>query len=71
MVASLRDILPNLRDTIIIFGRKPENWKPLDDLIAFRNLKNYYKHLVKYNLDNENDNDIVSKIKAKVAFNES
>jgi SAM-dependent methyltransferase len=56
------DILPNLRDTIIIFGRKPENWKPLDDLIAFRNLKNYYKHLVEYNLDNEDDDSIASRI---------
>jgi uncharacterized protein YaaR (DUF327 family) len=57
------DILPNLRDTIIIFGRKPENWKPLGDLTAFKNLKNYYKHLVKFNLDNEDDDSMMSKIK--------
>jgi len=55
-------ILPNLRDTIIIFGRKPEDWKPLDDLIALKFLKSCYKHLVKYNIDNEGDDSLVSKI---------
>jgi hypothetical protein len=59
-------IVPNLRDTILIFGRKPENWKPLDDLIAFKNLKNHYDHLVKYNLDSEDDDNIVSKIRNEV-----
>jgi hypothetical protein len=58
-------VLPNLKDTIIIFGRKPENWKPLDDLIAFKIWKNHYDHLVKYNLDGEDDDNIASKIRSK------
>jgi len=32
-------IVPNLRDTILTFRRRPESWKPLDDLIAFKNSK--------------------------------
>lgn len=60
----LSNIYPNFRDTVLIYGRKPKDWKYVSDEEAFILLKRYYQHLVKYNLDNESDEAILLKIKA-------
>ncbi|MEM1558365.1 MAG: hypothetical protein QXG12_07220 [Thermoproteota archaeon] len=59
----LSNIYPSFRSTIIAYGRKPENWKPITDLEAFKSLKNIYPHLVKYNLNGESDEEIVEKLR--------
>jgi len=56
---------PGFRDTILVQGRKPEKWAPLNDLFAIKNLKKYYPHIAKYNLEEENDGKIVSKLFGK------
>lgn len=58
----LSNIYPSFRSTIIAYGRKPEDWKPITDLEAFKSLKNIYPHLVKYNLDGESDEEMVERL---------
>jgi len=55
--------IPVFRDTILIYGKKPKNWRPIDELTALQNLKKYYSHLTKYNLDNEPDDILIDKLR--------
>lgn len=59
----ISNLYPNFRDTILVWGRKPKDWLPIDDLNAIRNLKSYYDHIVKFNLENETDDILVDKLK--------
>jgi hypothetical protein len=43
----------------------------MDDLTAYKNLKNYYKHLVEWNLDEEDDDRILSQIRSEALSDES
>jgi len=58
-------LYPKFRSTILAYGRKPENWRPIRDLDAIKNLKNYYLHITRYNLDKEPDNILVEKLADK------
>ena len=53
-------LYPNFRDTILISGKKPKDWRPTDNSIE--TFKRYYSHIEKYNLDNEPDEVLVNKI---------
>jgi SAM-dependent methyltransferase len=53
---------PKFRDTIIAYARKPENWAPINDFVAIKNFKRYYDHIITYNLDDEPDEVLVSKL---------
>jgi 2-polyprenyl-3-methyl-5-hydroxy-6-metoxy-1,4-benzoquinol methylase len=57
---SASNLYPNFRDTILISGKKPKNWHQTD--VSIEKFKKYYSHLEKYNLDNEPDEVIISKI---------
>lgn len=59
---------PGFRDTVLVWGKKPENWFPLDDSFAIRDLKKYYPQLAMYNLENENDDTIILKLSKKDAL---
>jgi len=61
----MSSIFPNFKDTIIAWGRKPKGWIPFDNLLAFKNWKKYYPHIVNYNLDGEDDYQILSKIESE------
>lgn len=56
-------LYPNFRDTILISGKKPKDWSPID--VSIMNFKKYYTHIQKYNLDNEPDEVLVNKILEK------
>ena len=66
LIVKLYDLVsklyPNFRDTILVWGRKPKDWLPIDDLNAIKNLKSYYSHIVKFNLENEPDNILITKL---------
>lgn len=64
-------LYPNFRDTILIWARKPESWLPLDDLKAIESLKSCYPHVVKYNLENEPNNILVGRLKARTTSSEN
>jgi len=55
-------VYPRFRGTIIIYGKKPKNWRPLADIDAIKYLKECYPILSKYNLDNEPDNVFIRKL---------
>jgi len=57
------NIYPNFRSTIIAYSRKPQDWKPLDDLMALARFKRIYSHIAKWNLDQEDDVNIIEKLK--------
>ncbi len=50
-------LIPNSRDTIIIYGYKPTNWQPKKPSVS--NFKKYHKHIAKYNLDGLPEEDII------------
>lgn len=54
LIASLT---PNLKDTIIIQGKKPVNWWPKE--VSIKKFKKYYEHMDKYNLNQESDSEII------------
>ena len=51
---------PNFRSTILISGKKPENWSPTD--ISLDNFKKRYQHIRNYNLDNDPDDILIDKM---------
>lgn len=51
------DFNPNLKDTIIVYGKKPVNWQPKQ--VSIPNLKKYYGQIGEYNLDNESNIEIL------------
>ena len=53
-------LYPNFRDTILISGKKPKDWRPTDNSIE--TFKKYYSHIEKYNLDNEPDEVLINKM---------
>ncbi len=53
-------LYPNFRDTILISGKKPKDWRPTDNSIE--TFKRYYSHIEKYNLDNEPDEVLLNEI---------
>ena len=52
--------IPNFRDTILICGKKPKEWRPTDNSIE--TFKRYYSHIEKYNLDNLPDEVLLNEI---------
>lgn len=56
-------ILPSWRDTIIVYGRKSENTRLIEDIEAFKKLKQYIFYLTKYNFENEDDESIIFKLR--------
>ena len=57
----ISNLYPNFRDTILISGKKPEDWSPTDDSIDI--FKRCYSHIERYNLDNESNDVLISKMK--------
>ena len=53
-------LYPNFRDTILIWGKKPEDWQPTDSSI--KTFPKYYSEIEKYNLDNEPDELLINKM---------
>lgn len=53
-------LYPNFRDTILISGKKPKDWQPTETSI--KTFSKYYRHIGKYNLDNEPDEILVNKM---------
>lgn len=51
---------PNFRSTILISGKKPKNWSPVD--ISLDNFKKCYRHIRDYNLDDEPDDILIDKM---------
>lgn len=58
----ISNLYPNFRSTIIAYGRKPQDWNPIDDKNAFKQLQKYYYHLTKYNLNGVNSTNIIMKL---------
>lgn len=54
-------LYPNFRDTIIIYGEKPNKWVPINNSVE--NFKKNNKLLGKYDFENESDEVIIKKIK--------
>lgn len=50
-------LIPNFRDTIIIYGKKPVKWEPIEPSIS--NFKNYY-YIEELNLDKISDEEILT-----------
>jgi len=53
-------LYPTFRDTILISGKKPKDWRPTDNSVE--TFKRYYSHIEKYNLDNEQDEILINKM---------
>lgn len=53
-------LYPTFRDTILISGKKPKDWRPTNNSI--KTFKRYYSHIEKYNLDNEPDKVLINKM---------
>ena len=62
----ISSLYPKFRASIIIYGRKPEGWRPISDLDAIEHLKVHYPHVVKYNLDGEPDELLIKKLKSRL-----
>lgn len=56
----ISNIYPNFRGTILISGKKPNNWHPTD--VSVKNFEDCYSHIKKYNLDSESDELLVNKM---------
>lgn len=60
MYKFVSDLYANFKSTILISGKKPNNWHPTD--ISIKRFKKYYRHIEKYNVDREPDELIINKI---------
>lgn len=49
----ITEMIPNFRDTILVYGKKPKNWIPNE--VSVNNYKKFYPHLEEYNLDKLDD----------------
>ncbi|PWR72759.1 class I SAM-dependent methyltransferase [Methanospirillum lacunae] len=58
------DLWPNFRDSILISGRKPSNWSSIEPSLSKFSIS--YPHIIKYNYDNETDEDYLIKLADKI-----
>ena len=54
------ELYPNFRDTILISGKKPKNWHPVNNSIE--TWRKYLTLIEKYNLDSESDEVLLNKM---------